>query len=89
MSESQSRGEAKGSIEILQNNFNFFPKEQSLKDLLSSPRRKTSACQIYVNLTKRFKVRGKVHCYPMTSQILQRYLLRNVWRETVCHVASK
>lgn len=36
MSESQSRGEAKGSIEILQNNLNFFPKEQSLKDLLSS-----------------------------------------------------
>lgn len=38
--------------------------EQSLKDLLSSPRRKTSACQIYVDLTKRFKVCGKVHCYP-------------------------
>ena len=65
-------------------NFTSFAEEQSLSDLLNNSRRKVSTCTLILlklKLSKWSAFAGINSALAMTSKILQRFPLREFWRE--------
>ena len=87
---------ARETLRLEGNKINCFPRDQSLSDLLYSPRRKNIFVYKFlkINLASGQHSRVTVNCYPL-SDVIEFSMLpaQRFWRETAsfvrCHVTSK